>query len=232
MAAYYEEAAAQWYRDAYAEGKMLRRYSDAPCSALVEFTQSPYFPKDGAVVDYACGEGIDAVHLARQGCRVVGIDVAADAIVKARQLAAKAGVTAQFDVGDMISCPGLPSGQFDLALAIACFGWLLEDAHRAAFLRETARVLKPGGWLFFNNGILFREIEQSFPEVYAKLRERPQFEEWLKEERAGRYVSPSQRYETREGYEQLLKEAGYVIIHTHLDVSENAWGIVIWARKQ
>jgi ubiquinone/menaquinone biosynthesis C-methylase UbiE len=145
MTVYYEEAAEKWYRDAYAKGKTLRRYSAAPSAALVEFAQSPYFPTNGAVVDLACGEGIDAIHFARQGCWVVGIDVAVEAIRKAWELAAKAGVMAQFEVGDMVSCPELPSDHFDLALGMACFGWLLEDAHRMAFLQETTRVLKPGG---------------------------------------------------------------------------------------
>jgi hypothetical protein len=128
-------------------------------------------------------------------------------------------------------CSALPDLSFDVALAIACFGRLVEDELRFAFLRQTHWVLRPGGYLFFCNGVLFEEIRRSFPEVYAKLQSRPQFEQWLAEETAGIYHPPSQRYETRAGYESLLQSVGYRVVHSHLDVTENAWGICIWARK-
>lgn len=96
---------------------------------------------------------------------------------------------------------------------------------------DSHRVLAPGGFLLFNNGIMLEDIEQTFPDVYAALQRRDEFDAWLEEERTGHYVPPSQRYDTRRGYETLLESVGFSIVHTHLDVSDHAWGIVIWARK-
>lgn len=121
----------------------------------------------------------------------------------------------------------------DVVLAMACLGRLVHDGERERFYEETARVLTPGGFLLFNNGILLEEVKLGFPEVFEGVRrKRPEeFEDWLKEEAAGIYVPPSQRYDSRRGYEARLEKAGLRMVHCHLDVSEHAWGIVIWARK-
>ena len=231
MKPYYQELAEKEYREAYAAGKELLRYSGEPAPWLVEFAESSSFPQGARVIDFACGEGINAIYLARRGCDVTGIDISSEAIGRAGELARKAGVDIEYRVGDIVCCPEIPDGSFDVALACACFGRLLEDEHRLGFLKESARVLNPGGTLFFNNGIALKEIEQSFPDVYEKLRQGPDFSEWLREEQSGRYVPPSQRYETRAGYESLLASVGYRMVHCQLDVSDRAWGIVIWARK-
>jgi ubiquinone/menaquinone biosynthesis C-methylase UbiE len=228
---YYKEIAEGEYRKAYRAGRDLLRFSKEPCPWLVEFIDSKYFVPDCDVIDFGCGEGINAVYLAKQGCRVTGIDIAEPAIRKAEELAQEVRERTRFLVGDMVCCPELADESFDLAVACACFGRLIEDDLRTGFLQETQRVLRQGGYLFFNNGILFKEIELSFPDIYAKLKSRSEFAEWIEEERRGQYTPPSQRYETREGYESMLRGVGYRIIHSHLDVSEQAWGIVIWARK-
>lgn len=229
---YYQRIAESQYNKAYAAGKEVLRFSKEPVPWLKEFCQSPYFPRQARVIDFACGEGINSIYLASLGGTVTGIDIAEQAIDKARQLTLKAGLAAQYMVGDVTNCPQIPSGTFDLAVACACLGWLIEDSLRVAFLKETARTLKRGGWLFFNNGISLLEIKRSFPEVYAALQIRPGFDDWVREEQTGVFVPPSQRYETRAAYESLLEGVGYRVVHSHLDVSENAWGVVIWARKE
>ena len=228
---YYRQIAESEYRKAHSNGRQLLRFSKEPLPWLTEFVNSQYFVPKCEVIDFACGEGINAVYLAQQGCRVTGIDIAEEAVRKAEELAREAGQNIRFLVGDMIRCPQIPDGSFDLALACACFGRLIEDELRISFLKETYRVLRRGGYLFFNNGILFKEIELSFPDIYEKLKSRDGFNEWIEEERRGQYAPPSQRYETRDGYERKLQTVGYRIVHSHLDVSEQAWGIVMWARR-
>jgi SAM-dependent methyltransferase len=229
---YYREAAEQEYARAYKRGRKLLRYSDDPAPAVVEFAGSRYFRKVQWVADFACGEGIDAVFMAERGKKVVGFDIVPAAVRKARAHAYRAEQKAAWLVGDTVDSP-LKSDCFQLVLAISCFGRLLEDAHRNGFLRETFRVLKPGGFLLFSDGVLLEEVRESFPDVMKELaQKRPaDLEEWLQEEAEGRYEPPSQRYETRAGYERMLERTGYRIIHSHLDVSAHAWGIVLWARK-
>jgi len=64
-------------------------------------------------LDVGCGEGADAILLARQGWTVTAIDVSEVAVDRGRRAAERAGVTVEWIVGDALSAP-LPAGAFDL----------------------------------------------------------------------------------------------------------------------
>ncbi len=64
-------------------------------------------------LDVGCGEGADAIWLARQGWTVTAIDVSEVAVDRGRRAAERAGVTVEWIVGDALSAP-LPAGAFDL----------------------------------------------------------------------------------------------------------------------
>jgi SAM-dependent methyltransferase len=228
---YYRELAEAEYARAYGRGRRLLRYSDRPAAGVAEFAASRYFVKGGRAADFACGEGVDARYLGGLGCKVVGFDIASAAVQKARELT-PGEAAAAWAVGDAVECP-LLSETFDLVLAVSCFGRLLEDRHRTGFLKETFRVLKRGGYLLFGDGVLLEEVRLTFPDVLEELelKRGDDLKEWLREEASGVYDVPSQRYETRRGYENLLGDIGYRIVHSHLDVSAHRWGIVLWARK-
>ena len=68
------------------------------------------FPVTGAALDIGCGQGMGAVWLARRGLDVVGLDISAVAILRARDLAERCGVgdRCRFDVVDLDD--GLPDG--------------------------------------------------------------------------------------------------------------------------
>lgn len=70
----------------------------------------------GSAVDIGCGEGADAVWLARQGWRVSAFDVSSVAIDRARRHAAEAGVEAAFHHGGLLDVD-LPDAPFDLVSA-------------------------------------------------------------------------------------------------------------------
>ena len=59
------------------------------------------------VLDVACGTGGVALRAARAGAEVVGIDISADQLAKARRAAADEGLEIRFDEGD---CQELPYG--------------------------------------------------------------------------------------------------------------------------
>ena len=96
----------------------------------------------GRALDVACGEGRNAIWLARRGWDVVGIDFAEAAIVKARRLAADAGVDVDWVVGDVTATT--PSGGFDLVIV---FYLQLPPPAWAASLDRAARATGPGGTL-------------------------------------------------------------------------------------
>jgi SAM-dependent methyltransferase len=94
-------------------------------------------------LDLACGTGAVALVAARTGAQVVGLDISADQLRKAREVAAEAGLEIQFDEGD---CQELPyaDGSFDAMASV--FGLIFASSHARA-AAELARVSPPGGRL-------------------------------------------------------------------------------------
>lgn len=106
------------------------------------------------VLDAACGTGMHAVALARRGYQVVGTDVSAGMIERARANAAAAGVEVRLEVagfGELAHALGEREG-FD---AVLCLGNSLPHALTPASLQATlsdfAECLRPGGVLLLQN---------------------------------------------------------------------------------
>jgi SAM-dependent methyltransferase len=67
----------------------------------------------GRALDVGCGEGADAIWLARQGWTVTAIDVSDVAIRRAREAADQHGATIEWISGDALAT-AWPAGMFDL----------------------------------------------------------------------------------------------------------------------
>jgi SAM-dependent methyltransferase len=68
----------------------------------------------GEALDVGCGEGADAIWLARRGWKVIAIDISEVALDRAREAAEKAGATSvEWLSGDALQTP-LPDRSFDL----------------------------------------------------------------------------------------------------------------------
>jgi len=67
----------------------------------------------GRALDVGCGEGADAIWLARRGWTVTAIDISDVAVDRAREAAETAGVTIEWTCGDALQTP-FPAGSFDL----------------------------------------------------------------------------------------------------------------------
>jgi SAM-dependent methyltransferase len=97
------------------------------------------------LLDCGCGEGtitVDLAALVAPG-QVVGIDIAADTIQLARQLAADRGLTnVRFEVGSVYELP-FADNSFDAVFSHALFEHLTD---KPKALGEIRRVLKPGGF--------------------------------------------------------------------------------------
>ena len=67
---------------------------------LVRIVRSlPRSPR--TLVDLGCGEGRDSIYFARQGYRVLGVDISSVGVQKAERRASRLGVNVRFQVGDM-----------------------------------------------------------------------------------------------------------------------------------
>ena len=97
----------------------------------------------GRAVDLGCGEGADAIHLAREGWEVLGVDISPTAVARARAAALEAGVDdrATFEAHDLSTWE--PDGAVDLVTA--SFFHSREDLPRTAILRRAAAAVAPGG---------------------------------------------------------------------------------------
>jgi SAM-dependent methyltransferase len=131
-----------------------------------DFVRRLNIPADAKVLDVACGTGNVAIPLARHGCTVVGVDIATNLIVQARERAAVEDVTALFDEGDAESLPYYPES-FDAVVTM--FGAMFAPRPEVV-ASELARVLKPGGLLAMANwnpgsftGQMFRTTSKHAP---------------------------------------------------------------------
>src|SRR6185437_160370 len=67
----------------------------------------------GSALDVGCGEGADAIWLARNGWTVTAIDISQVALGRAREAADVAGANVEWICGDALQVV-LPTGSFDL----------------------------------------------------------------------------------------------------------------------
>jgi len=96
------------------------------------------------VLCVADGEGRNSVWLAQQGLRMEAFDIAEAGVAKARALAARRGVTVDYQVA---SCDGYawPEAAYDGIAAI--FVQFADPAMRSRLFTRMAAALKPGGSL-------------------------------------------------------------------------------------
>src|SRR4051812_21827026 len=110
------------------------------------------------VLDLACGPGRHATHLAETGAHVVGLDLSAALLTRARQRLAR---RAQLVRGDM-RCLPFRGGSFDVVVNLfTSFGYFSDDEQHLAVLREAGCTLGPGGALvldYFNAEKVRREL--------------------------------------------------------------------------
>ncbi|RGC66621.1 Sarcosine/dimethylglycine N-methyltransferase [Micromonospora sp. MW-13] len=99
----------------------------------------------GTALDLGCGEGADAVWLARRGWRVRAVDVSPTALARAAAHATEAGVGHLVEVARHDLESSFPDGRFDLVSAQYLQSPLDFARHRV--LRLAAESVAPGGLL-------------------------------------------------------------------------------------
>lgn len=98
----------------------------------------------GRALDVACGEGRNAIWLAKLGWTVTGVDYSEVAIERARRLAAEQSVAVEWVCSDLTNW-NFPTGAFELVL-IAYLQ--IPPAEFRGVLERATRAMKPGGTLF------------------------------------------------------------------------------------
>ena len=97
----------------------------------------------GRALDVGCGEGADAIWLARRGWTVTAIDISDLALGRAREAAERAGAALEWVCGDVLQTP-FPARSFDL---LSMQYPALPKAAGAAAVRTLLDTVRPGGLL-------------------------------------------------------------------------------------
>jgi SAM-dependent methyltransferase len=97
----------------------------------------------GRALDVGCGEGADAIWLARSGWTVTAIDISDVAVSRAREAAELAGAAVEWICGDALQTP-FPAGSFDL---VSMQYPALPKAAGDAAVRALLDTVRPGGLL-------------------------------------------------------------------------------------
>ncbi|MFJ8886858.1 SAM-dependent methyltransferase [Streptomyces sp. NPDC102402] len=149
---------AEMWDDRYRESDRI--WSGNPNAALVREVDGL---KPGRALDLGCGEGADAVWLARQGWKVTATDISRVALDRAAGHAADAGVTDGVDWQWHDLGVSFPEGEYDLVSAQ--FLHSMGDLPRDEILRRAASAVSPGGVLLIVGHAGFPSWEHDHPDV-------------------------------------------------------------------
>ena len=100
----------------------------------------------GDLLDVGCGTGEHSLLAAAGGANVLGIDLAAAAVERARVKAVERGLSARFEVGDVLTM-SLPAAGFDTVIDSGCFH-SFDDSGRSRYVDVLRRVTRDGGVVY------------------------------------------------------------------------------------
>jgi SAM-dependent methyltransferase len=144
-----------WERE-YRSSKMLSP-SNVPHADVVRFFRwlkkeckkaGEPLDMDGLrVLDLGSGTGRNSFYLAQQGADVIGFEFSETALTAARKIAAHGDLVIEYRSQNIGAAFQLPTSSVDIILDVTSSN-SLNAAERSIYLSESARVLKPGGYLF------------------------------------------------------------------------------------
>lgn len=189
-----QAAQAQFSRQSsrYGAGHILENIEDVVAAA----GQIPLSP-GSQVLDVAAANGHTGLYFAGQGHHVTLADIAGPMLERARETAAQRGLTIETSLHAAETMP-YPDAQFDL---VTCRVAAHHFSSPEAFIKETARVLRPGGYFLLIDG----SIEDNEPVAEAWIHE----VEKLRDPSHARFLSPG-------AWTALCQSAGLGVISAAL----------------
>ena len=136
----YERGTSGWWNSRYLSGDTPWDTGIVP-PELCEMVESGLLTP-GRAVDMGCGSGLNSRYLARQGFRVVGMDLALSPLTQGNAAARAANLTPLFCMAD-VTAPPLVSLGATFALDIGCFHAVLPE-RRTRYAAALASLLASG----------------------------------------------------------------------------------------
>ncbi len=100
-------------------------------------------PPTKRALDLGCGDGVQAIYMAKQGWQVTGVDISATIVEVAKTKARREAVDCEFIAADVLGLE-LPPNSFDLVYDRGCFHHI-GVAHYDAYKRLVRGLLRDGG---------------------------------------------------------------------------------------
>jgi SAM-dependent methyltransferase len=142
VARYWNENAEAWTREVREGHDIAREFLNNP--AFLELVGDL---RGKQVLDAGCGEGHNTRILARRGACLTGVDISERMIALAFEEERREPLGIQYARTSYADLGMFPSGSFD---AVVSFMALMEGPRFDLAMRESFRVLRPGGLLVFS----------------------------------------------------------------------------------
>lgn len=157
----------RWWGDIANRLRIVPTFSQKPDRRLTELAEVP-----GHALDIGCGNGRNALYLARQGWRVTGVDLLPSMVSTARAEAKSQGLTVRFIEGDVTKLGDLDLGDdYTLLVDGGCLHMIPQN-RRAAYAASINSVAAPGALLLvfgftrhplLGGGVTADEVRERFP---------------------------------------------------------------------
>jgi SAM-dependent methyltransferase len=138
-----------WEKE-YRNPKLVTK-KDGPQADTLRFLkflkkEQKYKIENKSILDLGCGTGRNSNYLAEDNS-VIGIEISKNALDIAKARAKELGLSVDYRIGDIGSPYDIKDDSIDIILDITSSN-SLDKKGREVYLRESARVLKNGGYMF------------------------------------------------------------------------------------
>lgn len=139
----FSSVASRWW-DPEGEFKPLHRINPLRINFIEEHSDGLF---NKQVIDVGCGGGLLSEAMAKLGARVTGLDMSEEALEVARLHALDSKVEVNYQLTTAEDFAARHEGQFDV---VTCLEMLEHVPHPEAVIEACARMVKPGGQVFFS----------------------------------------------------------------------------------
>ena len=146
-----------------------REVCGPPFQEFVTFFER-YHQTGAKVLDLGCGQGRDALFIARMGHHVLGVDTSRTGIAQMLEEAEREALDVTGVVADVVEYE--PPGDYDVVILDRVLHMLKKDGERLAVLEKARAITKSGGFILIADTPKHQPLIRSFFEAHA--------DDWLK----------------------------------------------------